>query len=148
MSPEPRDWDKELAEIDRLIAATPPDRAKGGANQPGVPTAGPARAAPPARAARRSTLGTWVRVGLGVVLAAAMTQWPYAHPCGLALFLYLGAVGVVLIGGGWAAVTSWRQRMGLAHVLSLLVMLWALILAAAVVLPRVGYAREAATWWC
>lgn len=147
MRPQPRDWDKELAEIDRLIAATPPERARSGGDQPGVPT-GAARPAPPARVARGSALGTWVRVGLGVGLAAAMTQWPYARACGLALFLYLGAVGVVLIAGGWAAVTSWRQRMGLAHVLSLLVMLWALILAAAVVLPRVGYAREAAAWWC
>lgn len=148
MSPEPRDWDKELAEIDRLMAATPPAQAKGGRDQPGVPAAGPARPAPPARAGRRSAIGAWVRVGLGVVLAAAMTQWPYVHSCGLALFLYLGAVGVVLVAGGWAAVSSWRQRMGFAHVVSLLVMLWALILAAAVVLPRVGYAREAAAWWC
>ncbi|MEZ4456781.1 MAG: hypothetical protein R2882_09565 [Gemmatimonadales bacterium] len=87
-------------------------------------------------------------MGLGVVLAAAMTQWPYFHACGTALFVYLGAVGVVGLSGVWGMVTSWRQRIGLAHVVSLLVFLWGLGLAAAVVLPRIGYAKGVAAWVC
>jgi hypothetical protein len=38
--------------------------------------------------------------------------------------------------------------MGLAHLLSQLLVIWGLVLAAAVVLPRVGYAKDAATWLC
>jgi hypothetical protein len=37
---------------------------------------------------------------------------------------------------------------GLAHVVSLGVLLAGLILAAAIVLPRSGYARVSATWMC
>jgi hypothetical protein len=64
------------------------------------------------------------------------------------LFLYTGAAGVVALAGLWSSVSSWRRRMGLAHTISLLVTLWGLILAAAVVLPRIGYAKAAATWFC
>jgi hypothetical protein len=38
--------------------------------------------------------------------------------------------------------------MGLAHVLSLVSIVWGLVLVAGVVLPRVGYAKDAATWFC
>lgn len=152
MSPElggPRDWDKELANIDKLIAATPAAKAS------------PAGGAPPPPAARsggggssslpvagRDRIATWFRVGLGALLGLAMTQWPYFHACGTALFLYLGAAGVVGLAGLWGAVTAWRRRMGLAHVVALLVSLWGGVLVAAAVLPRVGYAKRAALWWC
>ncbi len=85
---------------------------------------------------------------LGALLGAAMTQWPYVHACGTALFLYLGAAGVVVMAGIWSAVSSWRRRMGQAHVVSLLVALWGGMLVAATVLPRIGYAARSATWWC
>ena len=77
-----------------------------------------------------------------------MTQWPYFHACGLWLFLYLGAVGVVMVSGLWGMVSSWRRRMGLAHSLALAVFLWGGILAADSVLPRIGYAKRAAVWMC
>lgn len=141
----PRDWDKELADIDRLIAkqpASPP--AKTG------PAAPAARAQAPALAPARgpSGLAVWIRVGLGAVLAVGMTQWPYAHSCGLALLLYAGAIGVVGLVGLWGAVAAWRRRMGLAHVLALGVVLWGLILAGTILLPRIGYASETAGWLC
>ena len=46
------------------------------------------------------------------------------------------------------AISTWKRRMGLAHTVSLLVILWGLGLGAAVVLPRIGYAKVAATWFC
>ena len=149
----PRDWDKELAEIDKLMS-----------NQPALPAGSSAparaqapRAAPPAAASpaagppaipRKSKFGIWLQVLLGLILGAAMTQWPYAHQCGPGLFLYLGAAGLVGLTGLWSALGSWRNRMGLAHTLSLTVTLWAFLLIGAEVLPRVGYARVAATWFC
>jgi hypothetical protein len=160
----PRDWDKELAEIDKIIAGTPPAKqtASGAASGPGggaVAGAGgagsggaaptrPSAGAQVGRVSRKESLATWFRVGLGVALAAGMTQWPYFHACGTSLFLYLGAVGVLGVSGIWGALSSWRRRMGLAHLLSLIVVAWGGVLAAATILPRIGYAKRAAEWWC
>lgn len=150
---QPRDWDKEMAEIDRIIAGSPPARL-GAGDAPGKKAAAaPAPAARPAPAAgrtvgRREALATWARVGLGVLLGIGMTQWPYLHACGTPLFLYLGAVAVVGLSGLWGMVSSWRNRMGAAHIVSLLVVGWGAVLAAAVILPRTGYARTAALWFC
>jgi hypothetical protein len=85
---------------------------------------------------------------LGVLLAAAMPLWPYPHACGLNLFIYLGAVSVVIIAGFWSAISSWYRRLAVAHTLSLLVICWGVYLAAKEVLPRVGYAKAAAAWFC
>jgi hypothetical protein len=148
-----RDWDKELADIDKIIAKTPP--AQIAAQSGGGPPAASSPAGAPARPSsgsapvgRKATLSTWLRVMLGVALAVGMTQWPYFHACGPALFLYLGSIGVVGLAGLWGAVTSWRRRMGLAHTISLLVLLAGGVLAASEVLPRIGYAKRAATWFC
>jgi hypothetical protein len=142
----PRDWDQELAKIDKLIA-------EGGGGPVGkrgaekAPATGPGPA-PVGLRPPPSALGVWARVLLGAVLAAAMTQWPWVHSCGVALGLYFATTGLVIVAGGWAALASWRRRMGLAHIVSLGVVFWGLALAASVLLPRVGYAAEAATWWC
>lgn len=93
-------------------------------------------------------LGVWLRVLLGVALGVFMVWWPYRNACGLLLYLYMGAVAAVILAGGWAGVSSWKLRMGAAHVVSLLLVLWGLILAAEQVLPRTGYAAKAATWQC
>ncbi|MGE0352630.1 MAG: hypothetical protein AB7I33_01135 [Gemmatimonadales bacterium] len=147
MSDEPRNWDKELAEIDKVIARTqgaPPAPAR-----PGKGEVAPGKAAlPPGPAGRRAVLSTWLRVLLGAVLAVAMTQWPYGHGCGIRLFLYLGAAGAVVVAGLWSGISSWHRRMGLAHTLALLVALWGLVLVARETLPRVGYAKTSMTWLC
>jgi hypothetical protein len=146
MSPAERDWDKELADIDKVIARTP---AQSGMPSP-VPSApgqeGRAITAP--AGGRRAALWTWTQVLLGGLLAVGMTQWPYGHGCGIKLFLYLGAAGLVVIAGVWGALSSWRRRMGLAHTLAMLVILSGMTLVAREVLPRVGYARQALTWMC
>ncbi len=140
MSNQPRDWDKELAAIDKVIARAP---AEGGAAPP--PASRPVAAV---TVSRKAVFTTWLRVGLAIVLAAAMTQWPYPNGCGLNLFIYLGAVAGVVVAGLWSTITSWYRRLGLAHTLSVLVTLWGLVLAAREILPRVGYAKVALRWLC
>ena len=160
--PPPRDWDKELAEIDKIIAKQPLPVPSAPAGAPALP-AGPSRRAEPPRrrhpeGARetpspdvprhRLVLTTWLRVLLAIVVAAAMTQWPYAHGCGLQLVWYLGAAAVVVLAGLWGTVISWKRRMPGAHVVSLLVTLWGAYLAGKVVLDRTGYAKVQRTWTC
>lgn len=144
MSDPSRDWDKELAAIDKVIARQP---AGGGAPAPAGRAALPA-ATGGVRGGRFAGLTTWLRVGLGLLLAVGITQWPYANACGLNLGVYLGAIATVIVAGGWSAISSWHRRMGLAHTISLGVLLWGLFLAAREVLPRTGYAREARPWTC
>lgn len=153
MSEKPRDWDRELAEIDKVIASghgqsgEAAKRLAGGAPPP--PAARPQHAvsaasgSPPER-----TWSVWLRVLLVVALAAAMPLYPYYYICGARLFLYVGAAGVVILGGIWGAVSSWKRRLAVPHILSLLALLWGLWLVADEVLPRIGYARQAFNWMC
>ena len=92
--------------------------------------------------------GVWARVMLGMLLGAALTQWPYPHACEKPLILYLVAVSTVLVAGLWGAHASWRSRMGFAHVIALGTILWGLTLSAQEVLPRVGYAKTRLSWRC
>jgi hypothetical protein len=159
--PDPRSTDNDLArEIDKLLKQLPgadphlrgdvepssgPSAARPvGASPPGVTS--PPRRPEPSLLAQR--LSVWLRAILAAGLAGAITQWPYAHDCGRWLYLYLGAIATVMIGGAWAGVWAWRLRSAAAHVLSLIVVFWGIVLAAEQVLPRIGYAAEAATWRC
>lgn len=155
MSPgeKPRDWDKEMADIDKMLVAPPagppaqPVLAGQAARAPASPAAGPA----PARVGalgKYARLFTWVRLTLGLLLGAAMTQWPYTHGCGLPLFAYLGGVLAVLVAAVWSTVSSWKTRSGFAHALSLGLFVWGGYLAAREILPRIGYAKVTAEWVC
>ncbi len=149
----PRDWDKELADIDKLIASgpapTPP--VKGGQR----PAAGVARREEPEAqgggrlaSLRYHSAFTWIRLILAGLLGIGMTQWPYTHGCGVPLYGYLGAVGVVIVASFWSLVSSWKSRSGLAHTLSIVLLFWGSALAAREILPRIGYARHPAVWAC
>lgn len=140
MSDQQRDWDKEMAAIDKAISRTPQVPAGGGAVQR------PSAALP--AVSRKAAFATWLRVLLGLTLAGAMTQWPYASGCGLSLVVYLLASGVVVVAGLWSAISSWYRRLGWAHTLSLLVVIWGAYLAGREILPRVGYAKHIAYWSC
>ena len=149
-----RDWDREMREVDKLLAKLPDadptlGRAGGGGGVPTVPRISQPHAVHregPAAAGARLT--TWIRVGLGLALGIGMLVWPYSHVCGLKLIFYtLGAVTVV-VAGAWTGISSWKRRMGLAHSLSLGLVIWGLALAAGVVLPRIGYANHSAIWFC
>lgn len=151
-----RDWDKELAEVDRLLAKLPhadPTLGRGQVqHKPGSPAAAhgtPAAASRgPIAGAEPSTAAVWIRVGLGLLAALAMTQWPYTHVCGLKSMIYLVGAGAVLAAGVWGAWGAWRKRMGWAHGLSLGVLIMGLGFVTFEVLPKVGYAAKAATWFC
>ena len=49
--------------------------------------------------------------------ASGSLFWPYGSRCGAGLAGYLGAVAVVIAGGVWSAVWTWRHRAGRAHTL-------------------------------
>jgi hypothetical protein len=50
------------------------------------------------------------------------------------------AEAVIVIGGVWVAITTWRARLPRMHLVSLAITLGGLVLIAAEVLPRIGYA--------
>lgn len=151
-----RDWDKELAEVDRLLAKLPhadPTLGRGQApvHKPGTPGAAhpaPGHKPAPGPAAPPQPLAVWLRVGLGLLAGLAMTQWPYTHVCGLKSMFFLVGAGAVVAAGVWGAWGAWRRRMGWANGLSIGVLVWGLALVTFEVLPKVGYAAKAATWFC
>ena len=155
-----RDWDKELAKIDRQLESISDDALLPASRGPtAAPAAGgkaPVRAGGAPAAAtpqqeRVRTLGVALRLLLAGALAVAMPFWPYKATCGLDLAGYLAAVGVVVVAGGWSAVWSWRHRSARAHVAALILVAWGLALAAAEILPRAGYAKPdpaRALWVC
>jgi len=142
MTEQRRDWDRELADIDRVIAK------QGAAPVPAAPGAPRGPAPSGAAPRRRSVALTWFWVLLAVALAAALLLWPYQHSCGLQLTFLLGAAGVTAVIAVLAAVASWTHHRAFAHVVSLLVLVWAGFVALREVLPRVGYARTTLTWMC
>jgi hypothetical protein len=96
--------------------------------------------------------GAGARLILVFALFGALAVWPYANDCGSGLFGYLGAEAVIVAGGLWVAFTTWRARLPKLHVLSLLIVLTGLVLIAAEVLPRTGYAtvdpKHPPQMWC
>jgi hypothetical protein len=172
-----RDWDKELAEIDRRLAAVPeepqrqaaptvvrpdPPRSTGGGALPAAPPAsGQAAAAPrrvgtPAEAAGRRSMRTQLalllRLAFGAAIIAALIYWPYPARCGVGLGYYLALVGVLAIAGLWTSVAAWRHRAPLVHLIGLTMLVAAGGLGAREVLPKIGYAFPSEThpadWRC
>lgn len=144
----PSNWEKELAKIDKQLESMS-DEALLPAKSAPTPAA---RAEAVAVQKSTTTLGVMLRLTLATALGVGMVFWPYEVRCGGGLFLYLGAVGVLIGAGVWSAVWSWRHRSGRAHILSLLLGLWGGTLAGLEVLPRLGYAipteAHPASWMC
>jgi hypothetical protein len=146
-----RDWDKEMAEVDRLLKKLPeadPTLGRGGEPTLKRPAVSPA-GAPGAPPTAREWLGTWAKVALGVLVGVGVAPgvWPYTHGCGLYLIFYLVGVATVLAAGLWASVASWRRRLGVAHVISQVLIVWSILLVTREVVPRVG-ATATAVWLC
>ncbi|HWE41577.1 MAG TPA: hypothetical protein VG432_03685 [Gemmatimonadaceae bacterium] len=142
------DWDRKMASIDKKLESISDDQLVGRAKTPAAADTGDiARAR-----AETSTFGVFARLLLSVALGVGIVFWPYGSRCGVGLAAYLGAVTVVVASGVWSAVWTFRHRAGRAHVLSLLLVLWGMILGAQEVLPRVGYAvptpQHPAAWYC
>jgi hypothetical protein len=151
---DPRDKrkEKEAAIVDKLLRQLPhadPTLGAAGAKPKRPP---PSKRRPPlssGRPKRESTpLGVWVRVLVALAFGVASTQWPYRHDCGSAVAPYLFIVAMILVMAGWAAAGSWKHRLPVAHVVSLGLILWGLVLAAQDVLPRTGYAKAEGSWTC
>ena len=143
------DWDAELKKIDKRMESMS-DAALIPAPAKGAPSA--VRAAV---AAERETTRTWpafLRLALATALAVGILFWPYPSRCGAGLAGYLVAVSAVTVGGLWSSVWTWRHRTSRAHVLSLLLVIWGLLLGAMEILPRTGYAKPDAArpagWVC
>ncbi len=93
-------------------------------------------------------LSVWWRVALAACLGIAVTQWPYLHDCGQWLYAFVAVVGTVQLAGAWASIWAWRLRIAAAHIIALGIVFWGIVLAAEVILPRIGYAASAAGWAC
>ncbi|HEU5171020.1 MAG TPA: hypothetical protein VFU46_10810, partial [Gemmatimonadales bacterium] len=142
--------------VDRLLAQLPgadPSLHNGGdsrrasaASRQATTVVGTARAS--VAPTRGDLIALWARVTLALLLGALMTQWPYPRECGFPLLGYLGAVLAVVLAGAWIAFASWDARSGFAHILSLVLVFWGIVLAAEQLLPRIGYAVDRATWGC
>jgi hypothetical protein len=144
-----KDWDAELKKIDKQLESM--------SDSALIPA--PAKGAPPAAKAaviaERATTRTWpafLRLALATALAVGILFWPYPSRCGAGLAGYLVAVAAVTVGGLWSSVWTWRHRTVRAHVLSLLLVIWGLVLGAMEILPHSGYAKPDAArpvgWTC
>ena len=143
------DWDAQLKKIDKQMetmsdSALIPAAPKGAAPQ--------ARAEVAAERAGTRTWGAFLRLTLATALGVGILFWPYPTRCGVGLVGYLLAVAAIVAGGVWSSVWTWRHRTARAHVLSLLLVLWGLVLGGIELLPRVGYAKADLTrpagWTC
>lgn len=156
MAPADRDWEKELAKIDKQLASLPDEALMPAAPDKAAkaPAKGRAGSAAPAKAEPRATtsFGVFARLTLALAVGIAMIFWPYPSRCGLGLIGYLGAVGVMTAGGVWASIWTWRHRAARAHLLSLAITVWGAFLGSVEILPRIGYAfptdKHPAAWAC
>lgn len=138
-----RNWEKELAKIDKQMSSLSDQQLLSQTSTADAPPGGRApRAADAGEGPPPSRAGVLFRVGLAVALAVGVHFWPYSARCGLGLAGYLATLAVVIAAGAWAATSTWRGRMGRAHLLALLVAVWGISLSAVEVLPRIGYAKD------
>lgn len=157
-----RNWEAEMAKIDKQLASVSDEAllaeskamapAKAGARTMAAPTvAAPTRSAAVGAPAAGAWRG-WVKVAIAVAAAAGLMFWPWPAPCGAPLIGFTAATGAVALLGIWSAIGTWRHRLGLAHIASLLVVVWGVALGAREVLPRAGYAVPTAErsegWSC
>lgn len=151
---------REAEEVDRLISRLSPTqqhRVTGPYSGPlptldiaGRTAAAAARSTVSVRAMpmSRRPFGIRAFVGLSFMLGVAMPYWPYGHACGWGLMFYSLAIMTVLAAGVWTSMLTWYSRLGVSHVVAVLVFAWGVTLSAAEVLPRTGYLQTAATWLC
>jgi hypothetical protein len=156
-----RDWDKELAKVDKQLSSLSDEALLQPAGKPGSgkkeAVGGVAKGRAPISADTGDVTtgfpwGMYARLTLSVLLGVGMVVWPYQSRCGLGLAGYLAAVVVVITSGVWSSIWTWRHRASRSHTLSLLIILWGLILGSIEVLPRIGYAKpnpdHPAGWAC
>src|SRR5437870_1830410 len=146
-----------MAEVDELLKKLPnadPTLGRSGGGEatvrrPAVPHGVGWGASGGMAPSAREWIGTWAKVGLGVLVGIGVAPgvWPYTHGCGVRLIFYLIGVTTVVAAGVWAGMSSWKRRLGFAHVLSQVLIVWGILLLTREVLPRVG-AKPEALWLC
>ncbi|HEX4683614.1 MAG TPA: hypothetical protein VH277_12930 [Gemmatimonadaceae bacterium] len=142
------DWNTELRAIEREFDGLPPETSE-------------AEAKAQRRAERRARerteervaiVGTHARVLLVAALLGAINWWPYTSSCGGGLAAFVGAQCMVVVGGMWCAVCSWRNRLAVSHAVALALLATGLTLVASQVLSRLGYVSiaglQATRWRC
>ena len=130
------DWSSKLKKIEREFDGLPPEPSPALKKLQSEEE----RRAQERTLQRAAMFGGGARLILVFALFAALAVWPYERACGFGLFEYLGVEVVIIVGGLWVALTTWRYRLPKMHILSLLIALTSLILLAIEVLPRIGYA--------
>lgn len=130
------DWSVQLKKIEREFEGLPPEPSPAYKK---LQSEEERRAQERARQ-RSALIGVVARLILVGAVGAALTVWPYENDCGLGLFGFLGAEAVIVIGGLWIAISTWRARLPRMHIVSLAIILAGLVLIAGEVLPRIGYA--------
>jgi len=142
------DWSTQLKKIERQFDGLPPEPSPAFKKMQSEEE----RRAKERAQQRTAMFGAGARLILVFALFAALWFWPYANACGVGLFSYLGVHAVIVAGGIWVAITTWRYRLPKMHILSLLIILVGLGLIASEVLPRTGYAAVDANHppqtWC
>lgn len=131
------DWTAQLKKIERQFDGLPPEP---GESDPRAQRE-TRRRSQQRMAAGEGIFGAGSRVVLALSLGLAINAWPYNRACGVGLAGYLAAAAFIVAAGFWATVGSWRSRAPKLHAMALLVIAWGMVLIAAQVLPRVGYAR-------
>jgi len=130
------DWSVQLKKIEREFNGLPPEPSPAFKKMQSEEE----RRAQERAQQRAAMIGAGARLVLVFALYTALAIWPYDNQCGSGLLGYLAVETVIVVGGVWVAFTTWRYRLPKMHTLSLFIVLAGLILIAAEVLPRVGYA--------
>jgi hypothetical protein len=142
------DWSTQLKKIEREFDGLPPEPSPAFKKMQSEEE----RRAQERTQQRAAAIGAGARLVLVFALFGALAIWPYANDCGWGWFGYIGAEAVIIAGGLWVAFTTWRYRLPRLHALSLLIILVGLVLIAAEVLPRTGYAsvdpKNPPQLWC
>ena len=130
------DWSVQLKKIEREFQGLPPEPSPAFKKLQGEEQ----RRAQERALQRTAMIGGGARLVLVAALGVALAFWPYANTCGSGLAGYLAVEIVIIVGGLWVAVSTWRARLPKMHMVSLLIVLIGLVLVATEILPRVGYA--------
>jgi hypothetical protein len=142
------DWSTQLKKIERQFEGLPPEPSPAFKKMQSEEE----RRAKERAQQRSAMFGASARLVLVFALFAAVFFWPYSNACGTGLFSYVGVEAVIVAGGIWVAITTWRSRLPRLHAISLFVILAGLTLIAAEVLPRTGYAaidpKHPPEMWC
>lgn len=130
------DWSVQLKKIEREFDGLPPEPSPAYKKLQSEEE----RRAQERTQQRAAMFSGGARLVLVAALGVALALWPYERECGSGLFGFLGVEAMIVVGGAWVAFTTWRYRLPRMHILSLFIILAGLILLAAEVLPRIGYA--------